>query len=330
MARSHAIATNIITGFLGVGKTTAIRRLLIHKPADEIWAVLVNEFGEIGIDGGLLKAGSKRVEDIHIRELPGGCLCCTAGVPFQVALNQLIRQSRPQRLLIEPTGLGHPREVISMLSSADYADSIDLQATITLVDARKIAEPRYREHQIFRQQLQVADRIIANKRDLYQAQDERQLREFLCELKLQHLPVNLVEQGRLNYAWLGETRKEITTSNTPTEANASVLDLALPLPECGYRRVDNRRAEFHSSGWVFASSFRFDFDRLFELMHGIEAERIKAIVHTDRGWTVFNKADGVVSHTRAALSPDSRIEVIGLYPARWGNLQSELMNAVLD
>src|SRR5688500_14976207 len=107
----QAIPTNIITGFLGVGKTTAILHLLKHKPQHERWAVLVNEFGEVGIDGSLLTGASAADGDIFIREVPGGCMCCAAGLPMQIALNRLLSKARPHRVLIEPTGLGHPAEI---------------------------------------------------------------------------------------------------------------------------------------------------------------------------------------------------------------------------
>lgn len=95
--------TNLITGFLGSGKTTSILHLLAHKDPAEKWAVLVNEFGEVGIDGALL-ADSGAL----LKEIPGGCMCCVNGLPMQVGLNTLLRQGKPDRLLIEPTGLGHP------------------------------------------------------------------------------------------------------------------------------------------------------------------------------------------------------------------------------
>ena len=131
----QAIPTNIITGFLGVGKTSAILHLLQSKPADERWAVLVNEFGEIGVDGSLMQGQQAEEQQIYIREVPGGCMCCASGLPMQIALNQLLTQARPQRLLIEPTGLGHPVEVLEFLS-ADYCDVLSIQKTLTLVDAR--------------------------------------------------------------------------------------------------------------------------------------------------------------------------------------------------
>ena len=92
---------NLITGFLGSGKTTTLRHLLANKPENEKWAVLVNEFGEIGIDGSLL-ADTGAV----LKEIPGGCMCCVNGLPMQVGLNMLLQQAKPDRLLIEPTGDG--------------------------------------------------------------------------------------------------------------------------------------------------------------------------------------------------------------------------------
>ncbi|MEZ9795040.1 GTP-binding protein, partial [Vibrio splendidus] len=81
------IPTNIITGFLGVGKTSAILNLMKNKPVNERWAVLVNEFGEIGVDGSLIQ-GNQATQQVFIREVPGGCMCCAAGLPMQIALNQ--------------------------------------------------------------------------------------------------------------------------------------------------------------------------------------------------------------------------------------------------
>src|SRR5471032_2201471 len=155
---------NLITGFLGSGKPTTIRHLLAQKPQDEKWAVLVNEFGEVGIDGALL-ADSGAV----IKEIPGGCMCCVNGLPMQIGLNMLLRQAKPDRLLIEPTGLGHPKQILSLLTSEAYLPWLTLQATLCLLDARQLAESRYTENENFRDQLAAADIIVANKKDTYSA-----------------------------------------------------------------------------------------------------------------------------------------------------------------
>ena len=118
------IPTHLIAGPLGAGKTSLIRHLLAHKPAHERWAVLINEFGQIGLDQALL-TGS--YDGVSLSEIPGGCLCCVAGAPFQVGLARLLRQARPDRLLIEPSGLGHPAELLRQLV-AQAGDSIEFLA----------------------------------------------------------------------------------------------------------------------------------------------------------------------------------------------------------
>jgi len=144
------VPTNIITGFLGVGKTSSILNLLANKPENERWAVLVNEFGEIGVDGSLVQ-GLQNDDQVFIQEVPGGCMCCAAGLPMQIALNQLLLKAKPDRLLIEPTGLGHPKEVLQVLSSENYRQVLSLQKNITLVDARNLSDSRYTEHDTFNQ-----------------------------------------------------------------------------------------------------------------------------------------------------------------------------------
>lgn len=164
---------NLITGFLGSGKTTTLRHLLACKPEGEQWAVLVNEFGEIGIDGALL-AESGAV----LKEIPGGCMCCVNGLPMQVGLNMLLKQARPDRLLIEPTGLGHPKQILDMLSAAVYQPWIDLRATLCLLDPRQLADARVRENENFRDQLAAADIIIANKQDRWADADAQALSQW--------------------------------------------------------------------------------------------------------------------------------------------------------
>lgn len=122
-----AVPTNIITGFLGVGKTTAILNLMKNKPDNERWAILVNEFGEIGVDGSLVGGQHSDNQNVFIREVPGGCMCCAAGLPMQIALNQLLSEARPDRLLIEPTGLGHPKEVLEVLSTGHFRQILSLK-----------------------------------------------------------------------------------------------------------------------------------------------------------------------------------------------------------
>ena len=170
---NNKIATNIITGFLGVGKTTSILQLLKQKKEKDKWAVLVNEFGEIGIDGSLIKGHISDKQDVLVKEVPGGCMCCSAGLPMQAALSLLLTKVRPDRLLIEPTGIGHPVEVLNVLLENYFSKVLSIQKIITLVDARKLKDSEYTNDETFNQQIMIADILIGNKSDLYNEEDKK-------------------------------------------------------------------------------------------------------------------------------------------------------------
>jgi G3E family GTPase len=98
------IPVNLITGYLGVGKTTAIVNLLKEKPEDEKWAVLVNDFGEVSIDH--LTLASEGDKELQVMEVEGGCICCSAAQNMHFSLQMMLTRLRPNRILIEPTGMG--------------------------------------------------------------------------------------------------------------------------------------------------------------------------------------------------------------------------------
>lgn len=308
--RLKAVPTNIITGFLGVGKTTAILHLLKHKPQLERWAVLVNEFGEVGIDGGLITNASANPESLFIKEVPGGCMCCAAGLPMQIALNRLLKAARPQRLLIEPTGLGHPQEIIELLGSEFYRDTLEIRATLTLVDARKITDARYTDNRTFQQQLAVADVIVATKGDLCEVADIDALSNYLRQQHPDKI-FRSVQHGQLTPDWLDLRSTTPQKPSTPT-APAVVMTVDLPetLPAEGYLRRDNRGEGFYSCGWRFSADYIFDYAGLFNLLTGIVAARLKGIFITDAGVFAFNRSSEVMTEMELDDALDSRLEII--------------------
>lgn len=108
------IPVTIITGALGVGKTTTICSLLQRKPATEVWCVIVNEFGAIGIDSVAIEASCCDGSAV-VKQIAGGCMCCALSGPLSAAIAQIIRQVKPDRVLIEPSGLGHPAGALCSL-----------------------------------------------------------------------------------------------------------------------------------------------------------------------------------------------------------------------
>ena len=130
------IPTHVIAGPLGAGKTSLIRNLLAQRPAHERWAVLINEFGLIGLDAALLSTDD---DGVALGEVAGGCLCCVNGVPFQVGLSRLLRQAKPDRLLIEPSGLGHPLVLLEQLREIPWAGVLAVQEPLLVLDAQALA-----------------------------------------------------------------------------------------------------------------------------------------------------------------------------------------------
>lgn len=321
------IPTNVITGFLGSGKTTAILEVLQRKPATEKWAVLVNEFGEIGIDGAILASSGA-----EIREVAGGCMCCVADLPMQVALNNLIAKVQPDRLLIEPSGLGHPQEIIDTLSSGQYAELLDLRAVLCLLDPRRLRDTRYVTHPIFNDQLRVADIVVANKTDLCGAEERALFDHFLGQLPNAPQKTGWTAQGRLQLGWLDSPHvaAPISTQVSMTQENVllSNPDMPLPiilLPGAEFARREHRGDGFSSCGWLFAAQTRFDFQKLLSLTSGLVLRRLKGVMQTDRGNFIFNADDGVLSINEIVGNVDSVIECIADADVDWLLLEQQLL-----
>lgn len=326
-----AVPTNIITGFLGVGKTTAIQHLLRHKPAGETWAVLVNEFGEVGIDGALLRDGGARV-----REVPGGCICCVAGLPMTVALNQLLGRERPDRLLIEPTGLGHPAQIMATLTGPFYQQVLDVRATVTLVDPRKLADNRYTDNEHFQDQIAIADVLIAHKRDLCAESDWTRWETLVAEASPPKALAERVSQGAIDPVWLDSPRSERPLrhphlhQNNPLKAPTAPVDTLAFLPEGEVmaRRANQGQGHF-SVGWVFTPDWEFDYERLFSWLNGLSVARVKAVMITGEGIFSFNGQDDVVSVSELDETPDSRIELIDDNPIDADDVERILLELVV-
>lgn len=318
-AKISAIPTTLITGFLGSGKTTAILQLLANKPQNETWAVLVNEFGEIGIDSSLLSQNSHK-EEVFIREVPGGCMCCASGVPMQVALNQLISKSKPDRLIIEPTGLGHPKEVVEVLTKGNYQDTITLQAILCLVDARNLNDTRYTQHPTFIEQLNIADIIIGAKADKYSVQDNENLSSFIHKNDLTEKSLYLIEHGKIEPKWLLQQHRSkaltkqiigIATKSLQSSTE-SKLDFALKekLKQNSFIELTNHGEGYFSKGWIFSNTHLFNYQKIIKFIASLNVARTKGVVLTEKGHYSFNKSGKDFNYEKSTYIDDSRIELI--------------------
>ena len=324
----EAVPTNIITGFLGAGKTSAILHLLKNKPSDERWAVLVNEFGEIGVDGSLFEGQHTEQQKVFIREVPGGCMCCTSGLPMQIALNQLLATAKPDRLLIEPTGLGHPKEVLQILSEEYYKDVLSLQKTLTLVDARKLADEHYTSHDTFNQQIAIADTIIGNKQDLYLADEKAKLEAYAKTTGQPYAELHFTQHGEISTNLLaGATQTQFEKAHHHHhEKETTTLVSEQPFPKCGYIKASNQGEGFESVGWRFSPEKVFNHRRLLELLDSISAERLKAVFITNMGVYGYNLTSDGLLEIPLDDCMESRIEIIATHVS--GELEPRLVAAL--
>ncbi|MFS7382917.1 GTP-binding protein [Rahnella inusitata] len=321
--------TNLITGFLGSGKTTTLRHLLAQKPEGEKWAILVNEFGEIGIDGALL-ADSGAV----LKEIPGGCMCCVNGLPMQVGLNMLLQQAKPDRLLIEPTGLGHPKQILSLLTSEVYHNWITLNATLCLLDPRQLSDQRVIDNENFRDQLACADVIVANKADVAQPQDQQAL-ETWYRLNGGGRELVIASQGAVDPALLDLPR--LNQAQLPDgkhhHAHAEKRGLAaLSLPGTQrWRRAVNQGDGYTSCGWIFDGDTQFDTAGILDWARMAPVDRVKGILRIKEGTLLINRqANDLHIETKPVAPLDSRIELITRDVAQWNELQSLLLKVRLS
>lgn len=325
------VPTHIITGFLGVGKTSVMLHLLANKPSHERWAILVNEFGEIGIDGSLLRGQSNPEGKIFIQEVPGGCMCCTAGLPMQIALNQLLTQAKPDRLLIEPTGLGHPKEVLQLLSTEHYRNVLSLQKTITLVDARKLTDSRYTDHEIFNQQIAIADIVVGNKLDLYQPGDREKLEHYVAAMGRSDARVIFAQHGKVDFSeFQGQSLSHEEPKLIHHHGISKPLASERPIPENGVVKASNQGEGFLSTGWRFSPNIIFERQKLIQVLLTLNVERMKAVFITESGVFGYNQTNDGLAEVELDDCPESRIELISDTVTDTDFLESQLLNCLYE
>ncbi|MDO6763017.1 GTP-binding protein [Agarivorans sp. 1_MG-2023] len=328
---ADAVPCHLVSGFLGSGKTTLIQHLLANKPKHERWAVLSNEFGEIGLDAALLEAQQPQ-QDVFIKEVPGGCLCCAAGVPFLVALNQLLKLAKPQRLIIEPTGLGHPINIKQRLEQLANQGTIQLGTSLALVDARVLADKRYTEHENFPAQLSIADAIVASKNDLYQAQDKLALTNYLHRQGLQDKALVYSQHGQLDMSVLLSPLAKLPPQLKPWSLTAN--SIATPRVEDNPEVVgepqpfavkQHHQDGVYSLGWQFPANTRFQQTALLTWLESLDLLRCKAVLQTPQATLLINQVNGQGKLQTLAPSEENRIELIASQALDQTHLSEQLL-----
>lgn len=284
------VKVHLLAGFLGTGKTTALRHILSQKTASEKWIVIVNEFGEIGIDGAALNN-----DEVPVAEIAGGCLCCVTGPQLTTTVAQMVRKYRPDRLFIEASGLAHAASVIDELKQEPLGNALHIAANFTIVDPRQFIDPNYNRQSLYQDQISIADVLVGNKIDLC---DNATLEAFdLASAQL--FPTKTLVAKTLN----AEIKREWLELET--------------IPQSRYRikNLTKNELNFQSEGFTFPPEADFNGEKLSQFFDTLptlceDLVRAKGIFKVLGTWVWLNWVDNQWGAAQVSWRKDNRFELI--------------------
>lgn len=351
--KGERIPTNLVVGFLGSGKTTAITKLIEQRSTDENWSILINEFGKVSIDHALVDSSSS---GIAIEELGGGCACCTLAFAFKPLLAQFIRRTKPDRLILEPSGVSHPAKVVDILRSRDFCRAIDLRNIICLIDPQDFEDPRWRETEVFQDQVQLADIVVLNwtddrDRELIDRCREwvesfRPPKQLIIETSYGMIDLQLLDRkfDIVRFPLFADAHpspqpdrnklpmlKRSSEADTPPEADPAKQ--THPSPTKGHPlRFQNDGPGYDACGWVFHIDDIFDRDKLLDFLGYVHPiVRLKGVFRCQNEWWSINRAKEATSYATSAYRRDSRLEIIlSCQTSGWDEVEQKLLQCLAD
>jgi len=287
------IPVNIITGFLGSGKTTVISNLLKDKPTHEKWAVIINEFGSVAIDVTILK--SDFADGNTIVEVAGGCICCSSKDYFEGHLKEIVEDYSPNRILIEPTGLGG---IIMVKEIIVQFVELKIMPVICLVDVRGAGIERLRINQIYLSQIRDSQIILISKCDLENS--EKQSEELLQWIKKTFnvkAHYASIENGILDSRFL-----------SPEIPDKKVIDDALKI---NIISPFHKMEDYKQKSFTYAADKQFDIDTLKTFFSDSEhIVRAKGHLNIGYTWILFNVVMGEFNYQKVTKKDKNTIVLI--------------------
>lgn len=286
------ISVNIITGFLGAGKTTVISNLLKKKTETEQWAVIINEFGKISIDFTTLSPLASSIE--NVLEISGGCICYSAEGYFRQNLEKIVELKKFDRIIIEPSGLGGIDTVAEIVKSNS---GLQLMAVICLAEINFIDIPRFQNLPIYRSQLMKSDILIVSKCDL--EPDKKRVKNIIDKFKsefpnkLKYLASN---DGELNNSLL---KVKKTVNKTLNFINYFFLS------------KEHTDENYNNISFSFQPTAIFNIDELL-IYFGKESGiiRAKGYIHMKEGWSFINYSPNDYTIQRCKAQNENQLTII--------------------
>ncbi len=317
-----AVPVHIVAGFLGAGKTSAIRHQLASRKGERV-AVIVNDFGEAGLDEVVLSGQAP----FEIKNIPGGCVCCTAPEGFVDALGAVL-EHQPDRLIIEPTGLARPQDLVDTIRRSPHRDALALGPLVVLVDPARLGSKSHEEAELIALQAGIADVLVANRTDLCNDEALARFDALAAQLWPPPLAVHKTTRGRLPasaFEWpAGEGARlpravgggPIAHEHPHASTSAHAVRSFRWSPDLVFSRERVARAALRAS----------------QGMAGAPLARWKGIFRSDEGVIRLEVASGQLHEERSPFRRDSRLDVIleGGGEEAFARIASWLGGAVLD
>ncbi|WP_415344940.1 CobW family GTP-binding protein [Clostridium perfringens] len=292
---------DIISGFLGAGKTTLIKKLLDTLVKDEKVAIVENEYGEVGIDGDLLK--DRRIE---VKEINSGCICCTIKGDFKQNILDIISNYRPDRIIIEPSGVANFSQVLESIKEA-HIEGLRINMKITMVDAQNVHMYMKNFGDFYRSQLVNANTIILTR---VEKLSDKEITHVCNEIKTINNKANIIttELSKLS------PERIIQVSEKKVENLIENINIKKP-KRIGLRRVSE--PEFFEN-WGVETPKTFEYSELVKILnefqnnkHG-EVLRAKGIIKSkDNKWFKFDFVPNDISIVNYKSDYTGRVCVIG-------------------
>ncbi len=304
------IPVHVIGGYLGSGKTTAMAEILASLPGERV-AVVVNDFGTSALDE--LSLAGRGANVGTVREIRGGCVCCTAPEGFVGAVASLLEDPTLNRILVEPTGLARPADLIDTLRRASFADQLSVRPLVVLVDPEVLLNDM--DGQVA-DQAKVADVLVANRVDLAGAKAMDHFSAWADALWPKPMAVHTVSHGKVPL---------------------SALDWADgqgPRAESHHHHHHRHDEDHGVTSLSWAPQVVFSRARLLSWLNapGDDVVRIKGVFRTDEGWSRLERSGGVLHESASGFRRDSRVDVIARgveYPERQARYREAFAMATL-
>ena len=289
--------THIITGSFGSGKTTAIRWLMAHKPEEELWVVILNEFTDAGVDALTVAQSSRGNYDVRL--VAGGCLCCVGELEFGKQLRDLLRNFKPARLLIEPSGAGHAADIVDTLALYEAQQALQLDSVICLIDPQDTGRILEKRPPIEWSQIQSADALLLSKPDLANESERQNFQRIAAEQYPQKLYLGTCSHGELPQEALRKFERAPRFSLGP-ESSAVAAPVSSVFEIAGLRGTETQLQAlgFWAVQWMLPRELVF--------ARAIIEPRLSWLLEADQGW--LRRMKGVF---RTGLGPSWLVQAQG-------------------